>query len=263
MDVGIYVAVFVGFIVILVISGIINIIRFIGSIFYVMWKIVRWVLPVFLMLPLSFANGQNALGPGMYDQDVPQIVYSGIVWTTTNDSNNYQGYRRGTGLTTSTAPRIDFNIWGDGFDLFITRVSAGGSANVCINGTCQSLSWFSGSTQYVIVSYTGLGYGTHNISIQKTSTTNDAINLDAIYVYPPPLPPTPTGTQGVWILNYPEMTEEPTPRYQQSLDIGGIDSVVQYVINPFDVVMTFLLVVMVIFTVLGLVVNMQNKNKSG
>lgn len=259
MDVGIYVAVFVGFIVILVISGII---RFIGSIFYVMWKIVRWVLPAFLLLSVSVARGQNALGPGMYDQDVPQIIYSGITWTTTNDTNNYLGYRRGTGVTTSTSPRIDFVIWGDGFDLFITRVSAGGTANVCINGNCQSLSWFAPSAQYVIVSYTGLGYGTHSVTIQKTSTTNDAINLDAIYVYPPPLPPTPTGTQGVWILNYPDMTDEPTPSYQQAIDIAGVDSVVHYVINPADVLIIFLLVVMVIFTILRFISNMR-QNRAG
>lgn len=130
------------------------------------------------------------LGPGIYDHTAPKIYYSGGTWSTTADSNNYGGSRIGTGVTTSTTFRIEFAVWGDGFELYIMRNSLGGTGDVCINSNCTTLSWYNPTLIYSTVQYVGLGYGTHQISIQKSSSTNDAINLDAIYVYPPAPAPT-------------------------------------------------------------------------
>jgi len=220
------------------------------------------------------------LGPGIYDQDIPMIYYSGITWTITNDANNFGGGRRGTGITTSTAPLITFSIWGDGFDIFITRVSAGGTGEICINTTnCTTVSWYAPSATYTTVSFLGLGYGTHHVTIQKTSTTSDAINLDAVYVYPPTIPPTtippivvvtlimptPVDTQVFNIGNWAEatieveITEDPI---RTSWDIDGQYVAFEYRIDTGQVVMTIIQIIMLFIFLIILVLFLRGKQAS-
>lgn len=219
------------------------------------------------------ANAQNALGPGMYDQNVPQISYSGtgFTWTTTTDGTGYGGSRITTGATTSTNPLISFNIWGGGFTLYIVSGTTGANANMCIDGNCSSVSWYGVSTAFTTIQVTGLSYGTHVITIQKTSSALTFINLDALYVAPPPLPPTvipptpivvitmiyptpqptPTGTQSVWIGNWDDMpnpeitfeiTDDPSIQRFDVLDSEGNNRPVsvEYSINAGQIISVIL-----------------------
>lgn len=225
----------------------------------------RYLSMIFLILILGFghntANGQ-ALSGGFYDHTVPLITYSGVVWATVTDSLNFGGSRTTSGQVTSTLPRFDFTVFGDGFSLYILQNSVGATADLCVNDICQSISYYSASNNYAVITITGLGYGTHNIYVQKTSITNTAINLDAIYVFPPapaptsipvinitmvyPTPqPTPTGTQFVWVGNFPEVTEDASVH---RLEIAGRETTITYDINPLEVVIVvmlgFILIVM-------------------
>lgn len=242
----------------------------------------RIILPLtlfFILITSQSVNAQLALSGGMYDHTIPQITYSpqvGFTWATTSDPLNYGGSRISSGSTTSTNPSISFNIFGDGFVLYIITNNTGANADLCINSVCSVISYYSASLAYTTISVNGLGYGIHNILIQKTSTTVSFINLDAIYVYPPALPPTsipvinitfvlptaqptPTGTQGVWVLNLPEETPESTPEHQQPLTIGGQATIVNYEINPLDVVLVIFVAFGVFILCVGFVVNTWGK----
>ena len=137
---------------------------------------------------------------------------------------------------------------------------------MCVDGVCSAISWYSASTAITTISVTGLSYGVHTVSIQKTSTTSSAINLDGLYVAPPPTPPTSnpptpivvvtvnyptlvptaTGTQYVWVGNFPEQTPETTPEHQASITIAGQPSIITYEISPSDVVIVVMLGFLVI-----------------
>ena len=211
------------------------------------------------------AHALDAIGPGMYDQNIPQIVFSGsgFAWTTASDGLGYGGTRITSGATTSTNPRIEFDIWGGGFALHIVANSTGGTANMCVDGVCNAISWYAVSTTITTISVTGLSYGVHTVSIQKTSSTSSAINLDGLYVAPPPNPPTvipptpivvitmvyPTvGTQVVNVGNWDEMTVEVTDDapYRNLWDVDAQPVAFDYKVDAGQIVMVSLLVVIVV-----------------
>lgn len=232
-----------------------------------------------LLLTLFFifgvSEGQSALGPAMYDHNLPQIVYSGagITWTTVSDSTNYGGSRYSSGQVTSTTPRIEFSIWGSGFTLYIYRNTIGADATLCVDGVCSGISYYNPTNQNATVTVSGLAYGTHTVSIQKSTSTNAQMNLDGVYVAPPGLPPTvipptpivvvtvivptqeptPTGTQFVYVGNFPEETEEAST---ESIIVAGQESLIRYEIRPTDIVIVIMLGMLVIIGGTGLVVRL-------
>jgi len=247
------------------------------------------ILTTTLFFILAFATSptqaQDALGPGFYDQVIPAILYQDFSWQVTADANNYGGSRTGTNLTTSTTPKIRFKVWGDGFVLYLFRNPSGGQASLSVNGVVvATIDYFAAANTYLSTfSISGLGWGgdgIHDILIQKTTTTNTAITMDAVHVLPhvafptaivptyPPInvtfviptaQPTPTGTLGVWVLNLPEQTPEATPEHQQSLTIGGQPSIISYEINPMDVVLVIFVAFGVFIGCVSFVVNLWGK----
>jgi len=231
-------------------------------------------VPLILFFIFGVSDGQSALGPAMYDHDVPQILYSGtgITWTTVSDATNYGGSRYSSGQVTSTAPKIDFTIWGSGFTLYIYRNTIGAEANLCVDGVCSGISYYNPTNQNATVTVSGLSYGTHTVSIQKSTSSNTQMNLDGVYVAPPGLPPTvipptpivvvtvivpteptPTGTQFVYVGNFPEETAEPST---ESIIVAGQESLIRYEVRPTDIVILVMLGMLVIIGGTGLVVRL-------
>jgi hypothetical protein len=217
----------------------------------------------FIFASIAPANAQNALGAGFYDDTTPAIVFDGGTWSQVTDANAYMGSRKSTGFTTSITYKMTANIFGDGFVLYINKNTTGADANMCINAVCEVISFYAPSSTYATITVTGLGYGTHNVVITKMSTASTFMSIDALHVLPPAIPPTSipiinvtvvfptlvptvTGTQYIWVGNFPEQTPETTPEHQESITIAGQESIINYEIRPSDVVIVVMLGFLVI-----------------
>ena len=229
------------------------------------------ILCLTLFFIVSPIHAQASLGPGFYDQNNPLVRYPSWTWTTTNDASNYGGSRVSSGQTTTTTPKIEIDIWGDGVTLYFTKNSVSSDINICISGVCYAFDLYSATVVYMAsYTFTGLGYGSHTVTVQKSSTQNEAILFDAFFVHPPTTPPTtnpvinvtlvmptqaptPTGTQFVYVGNFPEETAEPST---ESIIVAGQDSVIRYEIRPTDIVIVVMLGMLVIIGGTGLVVRL-------
>jgi len=130
-------------------------------------------------------QGQEALGPGFYDDRHPVFNYSSN-WLQFGDVQDYNG----TMSRTASNDTLSFDVWGDGFVLY-TRNQDNSSTcvDVCINSVCSVISLYSENTIYqATTTFSGLGYGTHNVSIQRDCT--GFIIFDALHVLPPAPQPT-------------------------------------------------------------------------
>lgn len=233
----------------------------------------RYLSVIFLAILITFGlsqpiNAQYVLGAGFYNWDNPAFSYPNHTWSTVVDSLNYFGNRRSSGFTTTTNPEIVFQFWGTAFTFFTIRNSGQTDVNVCVDAVCSYVSFYSASTEYgYSFTVSGLSLGVHSVSIKKAVTTNTALNFDALFVHPytatpqPPVvnvtlvmptpQPTPTGTQFVYVGNFPEITEEASV---QRLEIAGRETTITYDINPLEVVIVVMLGFIIIVMGAGFVV---------
>jgi hypothetical protein len=234
------------------------------------------ILTLFFILSLPApVRSQSALGAGFYDQTVPMIIFGGGSWSLLADVNHYGGTIR---LASDSGSTIKFFVYGDGFIFYHPKGSNGGSGTLSVNGVVflSNMSWFSATTQYgqtVLVS--GLGWGDdgiHEVIITKTSSSATFVSMDALYVAPhvqfptpviptyPPINvtlimptavPSPTGTQFVYVGNFPEETLEPNA---EQITLAGQDSLILYEIRPTDIVIVVMLGFVIIIMGAGFVV---------
>lgn len=234
-----------------------------------------------LLSVITIPSNAQVMDGGFYDQNNPLITYPNWTWTIINDSVSYFGSRLSSGFTTSLAPEIQFDFFGDGFTWYTIRNSGQTDVNVCVNSFCNLVSLYNATEDRYSYSVSGLGYGTHSVSIKKAVSTNSALNIDAIYIHPPapqptvipPTPivvvtlvmPTPADTQVVNIGNWAEatieveITEDPI---RSSWDIDGQDVAFEYRIDTGQVVMTVIQIIMLFIALIILVLFLRGKQAS-
>lgn len=181
-----------------------------------------------LIVSQNPAKAQSELMPGKYDDLNANITY--VAMTTAYEGDQYYGGSVSGGGEPNTG--LSFLFFGDHLTLFIITRPWGGTANLCIDGSCQTLDFYGATGQNEVpVNISGLAVGSHELTVTRVS---GAIFLDAVEIFSS-VDPTPT----------PLPTAEPPPyqvleTYQ---DFGGNDVVVmqEYSITAGEVVIAILL----------------------
>lgn len=173
-------------------------------------------------------SAQSELMPGKYDDLNENIsyLYAG------NPQYGEQYYGGSTYAVGASGAWIAFDFFGDYLTLIIVTTQFGGTGDLCIDSSCQSLSFYSASPIYQVpVTISGLGVGSHSLTITQVS---GAIYFDAVEIFSS-VEPSPT----------PLPTAEP-PAYQvleTYQDFEGNDVVVmqEYSITAGEVLIAVLL----------------------
>lgn len=163
---------------------------------------------------LIFLPLMSLLPSGLYDDTFLPLQFGGL-WSTESDAAAYGGsYKSGTGS-------LSFEVMGDGFIIYGTRFASGGSAEVCADDICTTISWANGVTVYQspIITMDGLGNGLHAITV--TANNDGNITIDAIYIYPG-IPevntPQPEATQEAWIVE----SDDSSLRFEYRVTVGDV-----------------------------------------
>ena len=185
------------------------------------------ILGVLLCWARFSVSATAPLGPGYIDDTAAPITLTGS-WTTITSEYDYMGASR-----KSTNGNIQFEIWGGGFALYARKTATGGFANLSIDSeNLGAVYFYAASTLYqqLIVEVTNLSYGPHLIEFFWMS---GSIYIDAIHVYPPMSPPTEVyiievTAEVTVVVEFPEITPEPTAAWRTSWESGGDEQPVAF-----------------------------------
>lgn len=149
-------------------------------------------------------------GAGYYEQNASCVIYS-AGW-----SNTSNAVYSGGSLTSTTTlgANLTFRMYGTTLVIYRTTGTTGTTANFCVDASCQSISFNSGTT----VNMAPLVFDVNCLSVCNISITHNGVggsgnNLDAFAVFANAPTNTPVTPQATWtnqvITQIPPLTEIP------------------------------------------------------